>query len=137
MSNEFDLWYYGDGDGGYPRKEGRGDARKAFTVARKTVSLKELIEGRKRYAEQVKHTERQFIKLPGGWIRDERYADEFKSPVVEKTVWERREESMLLTYVKTGRWSGAENRQPTIEEARAKLHEAGWANMEPKLRVVG
>ena len=77
---EFDLWYYGTGeDKGYPRKEARGDARKAFTAARRIATLEELIEGRKRYAEQVVASERKFIKLPATWLRGECWCDEFES----------------------------------------------------------
>ena len=80
MTDEFDQWYYGEGDDkGYPRKEARGDARKAFTAARKIASLDELVEGRKRYAEEKQGVERQFIKLPAGWLRDERWCDVFES----------------------------------------------------------
>ena len=80
MTDEFDLWYYGEGDDkGYPRKEARGEARKAFTAARKIVGLDELIEGRKRYAEEKQGTERQFLKLPATWLRAECWCDVFES----------------------------------------------------------
>ena len=78
MTDEFDLWYYGEGDDkGYPRKEARGDARKAFIAARKIATLEELIEGRKRYAKEKQATERGFIKLPATWLRAECWDDEF------------------------------------------------------------
>jgi len=94
MSDEFDLWYYGDGDGGYPRKEARGDARKAFVQARRIASLDELVEGRKKYAAEKRGTERQFIKLPATWLRAECWCDDFTeepNPVRDMGIDERRE----------------------------------------------
>ena len=80
MNDEFDLWYYGEGDDkGYPRKEARGEARKAFTAARKIASLDELIEGRKRYAKEKHSTERQYLKLPATWLRAECWADLYEA----------------------------------------------------------
>ena len=77
---EFEQWYYGvdDDDPGYVRKEARGDAEKAFTQARRKVSLEELIAGRHKYAKQVVATERRFIKLPASWLRAECWADEYE-----------------------------------------------------------
>lgn len=76
---EFDLWYCGEGeDKGYPRKEARGDARKAFTAARKIATLDELIEGRRAYAKEIVGRERKFIKLPATWLRAECWCDEFE-----------------------------------------------------------
>ena len=80
---EFDLWYYGTGDdGGYIRKEGRGDARKAFRAARKIASLEALIEGRKRHTDYHRRegTEQRFIKMPGTWLRAECWVDEQPEP---------------------------------------------------------
>ena len=57
-------------------------------------------------------------------------------PHADKCFDQRRHESELHSYVTTGDWRGAENRQPTIEEARAELHREGWSGMEPKLNVV-
>ena len=77
MTDEFDLWYYGEGeDKGYPRKKARGDAKRAFAQARKVASLNELIEGRKRYAEAERDTEAKFTRLPATWLRGEGWADE-------------------------------------------------------------
>ena len=80
MIDEFDLWYYGSGDDkGYPRKEARGEARKAFAAARKIASLEELIEGRKRYAKEKQGVERQFLKLPATWLNKECWADLYEA----------------------------------------------------------
>lgn len=80
MTDEFDLWYYGEGDDpGYVRKQARGRARVAFEKARKVATLDELIEGRKRYAEHVEGKERNWIQLPATWLNGEGWADEFES----------------------------------------------------------
>ncbi|MDH3376211.1 MAG: hypothetical protein OEQ39_04485 [Gammaproteobacteria bacterium] len=79
---DFDLWYYGEGeDKGYPRKEGRGDAKKAFAAALKIATLDELIDGRQRYAAHLEATatERKYIKMPGTWLRAECWADEYEA----------------------------------------------------------
>lgn len=90
MSDEFDLWYYGSGeDKGYPRKEARGDARKAFKAARKAATMEELIEGRRLYARKVRDTERQFIKLPATWLRAECWADEHVEEQRFSDPWDR------------------------------------------------
>lgn len=60
----------------YPRKEGKGDARKAFTTARKTTSIDTILDGLHRYKLATVLTERQFVKMPGPWLRSERWTDE-------------------------------------------------------------
>lgn len=59
----------------YPRKEAKGDARKAFKAALRKTDLATLVAATKRYATEVRGTERKFQKLPGGWLRDERWLD--------------------------------------------------------------
>ena len=66
----FDDWWKH-----YPRKEAKGDARKAFKAALRKTDLATLIATTKRYATEVRGTERKFQKLPGGWLRDERWLD--------------------------------------------------------------
>lgn len=66
----FDDWWKH-----YPRKEAKGDARKAFKAALRKTDLATLVAATKRYAIEVRGTERKFQKLPGGWLRDERWLD--------------------------------------------------------------
>lgn len=66
----FDDWWKH-----YPRKEAKGDARKAFKAALRKTDLATLVAATKRYATEVRGTERKFQKLPGGWLRDERWLD--------------------------------------------------------------
>lgn len=56
----------------YPRKQQKQDARKAWTQQRRLgVTPERLIAGAKGYAEyhQERGTSREYIKLPGGWLR--------------------------------------------------------------------
>lgn len=69
--DEFDQWY-----ARYPRKEAKDAAKKAFTKARKRVSLQELLLGLDRYIVSVNGKERQFIALPGSWLNAGRWQDE-------------------------------------------------------------
>lgn len=71
----FDDWWKH-----YPRKEAKGDARKAFKAALRKTDLATLIATTKRYATEVRGTERKFQKLPGGWLRDERWLDYGSQP---------------------------------------------------------
>lgn len=61
----------------YPKREGRADALKAWKAAIKKATPDTIIAAATRYAEQctAKHTEAGFIKLAGGWLRSERWAD--------------------------------------------------------------
>lgn len=61
----------------YPRKQGKADALKAFVVVRKKkVPLKALMEGAQAYALLNIGEDKSFLKLPGGWLRGERWEDE-------------------------------------------------------------
>ncbi|MET0994725.1 MAG: hypothetical protein ABWY20_11905 [Mycobacterium sp.] len=69
--DEFDQWY-----AGYPRKEAKDAAKKAFAKARKSASLSELLSGLSQYNEAVAGKERQFIALPATWLNAGRWQDE-------------------------------------------------------------
>ena len=60
----------------YPRKQGKADALKAFTAARKKTPAKTIIDGAQAYALLNIGEDKSFLKLPGGWIRGERWEDE-------------------------------------------------------------
>ena len=60
----------------YPRKQGKADALKAFTAARKKTPAKTIIDGAQAYALLNIGGDKSFLKLPGGWIRGERWEDE-------------------------------------------------------------
>lgn len=61
----------------YPRKEGKGDARKAWAALRPTADLVETIcAAVEQQAASLKwRAEPQFIPGPGKWLRHERWAD--------------------------------------------------------------
>lgn len=69
--DEFDQWY-----SRYPKKEAKEAARKAFTKARKTVTLQELLNGVDRYVSATQDKDRQFLALPATWLNAGRWADE-------------------------------------------------------------
>jgi hypothetical protein len=69
--SEFDQWY-----SKYPRKESKGQARKAFAAARRIVSLETLLAGRDRYAQACSGRDPKYIRLPATWLNGEGWADE-------------------------------------------------------------
>jgi hypothetical protein len=69
--DEFDQWY-----AGYPRKEAKDAAKKAFAKARKSASLPELLSGLSQYNKVVAGKERQFVALPATWLNAGRWQDE-------------------------------------------------------------
>lgn len=72
--SDFDSWY-----AKYPRRDAKGQARKAFHAARKKVDLSTLERGRDLYAAKVKldETERRYIKLPSTWLNGECWDDDY------------------------------------------------------------
>lgn len=63
---------------GYPKKVDRNDAVRAFAKvqAQGAITFEALLAARDRYAEQVRQTERQFIKAPAVWLNKGSYMDE-------------------------------------------------------------
>lgn len=76
--DEFDQWY-----SGYPKKEAKEAARRAFVKARRSTSLDELIAGRDRYVVSMQGKDRQYIALPATWLNAGRWADEPQDPLLE------------------------------------------------------
>jgi hypothetical protein len=63
----------------YPRKVGKQDAAKAFAaIAKKGVDLAHVTAAAGRYADanRAAGTELNFLKHPGGWLRDARFDDD-------------------------------------------------------------
>lgn len=67
----FENWW-----ANYPRKDGKGQARKAFRAALKKATIDELHAGLRRYADTVARSERKFIAMPATWLNGERWLDE-------------------------------------------------------------
>lgn len=60
----------------YPDSRARVDAIKAYSQALdRGIQPEAILAGAKRYAFEVKGKEREFIKMAGGWLRQERWAD--------------------------------------------------------------
>ena len=74
----FEDWYKD-----YPRKEGKGQARKAFRGALKKTDLETLKAGLQRYVKAVEGKEKQFIAMPATWLNGERWDDDY-TPVREE-----------------------------------------------------
>lgn len=80
--DEFDQWY-----SGYPRKEAKEAARRAFVKARKKASLDELTSGLSRYIEATKTKDREFIALPASWLNAGRWEDEIPQQAQTLSPW--------------------------------------------------
>lgn len=93
----------------YPRKDGRKDALKSYTRARKNGASKEaILSGAKAYVEQCKSqkTEKRYIAMPTTWLNQERWGwdysdgEPFKNSVsadfdIEEHVRQMQEEGLL------------------------------------------
>ena len=75
----------------YPRKQGKGAARKAFDKARKKVTLETMLAAveRQRRSEQWNRDGGQYIPMPATWLNQERWSDEetFNPPPSEMRGW--------------------------------------------------
>ena len=60
----------------YPRKQARPDALRAFKTARKATELAVIIAGLQAYKLATIGVDPSKIKMPAGWLRSERWADE-------------------------------------------------------------
>jgi hypothetical protein len=61
----------------YPRKESKGAALKAWEKARKIVDLETLAEATQAYTLMCLGKEKQFVKLPAGWLNDRKWEDDY------------------------------------------------------------
>lgn len=60
----------------YPRRIGKGAARKAFEKALKLASFEEIETGLRRQLSYYQSREQQFIPHPTTWLNQERWADD-------------------------------------------------------------
>lgn len=77
MSEDFDAFWEP-----YPRKEGKGAARKALKAALKKTDLDTILAGLSAYTTRVSRdgTERRFIKTPAAWLNGEHWDDDHSPP---------------------------------------------------------
>ena len=73
---EFDRFW-----SAYPRKVGKGDARRAWSKALKKASAGEIIARAEQYAWPE---DRQFIPHPATWLNAERWTDELVQPTADE-----------------------------------------------------
>ncbi|WP_022891231.1 helix-turn-helix domain-containing protein [Agromyces subbeticus] len=66
----------------FPRKQAKAPAAKAFAKARTNHSLETIMAGVRAYALVNAGGDKTKIKLPAGWLNDERFADEEQIPNV-------------------------------------------------------
>jgi hypothetical protein len=71
LAREFEMFWEV-----FPRKQAKAPAAKAFKTARKKVDMKILMRGVQAYALLNIGQDKSLIKLPAGWLNDERWADE-------------------------------------------------------------
>ena len=80
LANDFDEWW-----SVYPKKQGKDAARRKYLTIRKTVAAEPLLKGAREYALLKAGEDKQFVKLPAGWLNDGRWADDHSSAPVSPT----------------------------------------------------
>ena len=83
----FDEWWQA-----YPRKVGKGQARKAYTTALRKASDTVLLDAAREFAKRTKDADPKFIPHPATWLNGERWTDQpdVKKParIPGATEWE-------------------------------------------------
>lgn len=70
-AREFDEWW-----AIYPKKQAKEAARRKYLTVRKKVPADVLLRGVREYALLMAGEDKQFVKLPAGWLNDGRWADD-------------------------------------------------------------
>ena len=78
----FNDWYKN-----YPRKEGKGQARKAFKAAIKKTDLETMKAGLEKYIQSVEGKDKQFIAMPATWLNGERWDDDYDTQASGDDSW--------------------------------------------------
>jgi DNA-binding transcriptional MocR family regulator len=71
--------YFEDFWSKYPRKTGKGQARKAFDSSMKKATLAELMDGLDKFVSSSQGTETRFIAHASTWLNGERWLDEYEA----------------------------------------------------------
>lgn len=71
LDTMFDEWW-----AAYPRKQGKPDALKAFKATLKTTDITTLMIATRAYTLLNAGQEKSYLKMPAGWLRSGRWADE-------------------------------------------------------------
>lgn len=64
----------------YPRKVGKGAARKAYAKAIRIASHDDIMFGLSQQIPAMQSKEKQFVPHPGTWLNQERWSDEPEQP---------------------------------------------------------
>lgn len=133
IEDEFEQWWKH-----VPRKEAKGDARKAFKAALKKTSLEVLTNSMQRYALTVRDSEKRFIKMPAGWLRDERWNDfgDRTEGSQTKTIQKPSMAPGELSKEEVDRILGPDNYSPVpTDEARAAGNIGAWMMQQHEERL--
>ena len=80
--NMFNDWYKD-----YPKKVGKGQARKAFKAALKKTDLETLKAGLAKYLKTVEGKDKEFIANPATWLNGERWDDDYSEQTSGDDSW--------------------------------------------------
>ena len=123
------------------RRCGRKEGERAYHRAMKATTPERFLTGLQAYI-KGKEDWRAWVHFTT-FCNQERWdidPADYEEPV-EKTHDQRRHESELFAFLRTGEWRGSVNMQPTRDEAIERLRKAGgWDSfldeLEPRLRIV-
>ena len=117
------------------KAQGKPKTFEALANALEITTYEVICEGLVAYIDHKPEDQRYC--MASVFLNQQRWTAEYSEPIVEKSYEQRRRETEMYSFVTYGKWHGAENVKPTVEEARAYLHEHGWENMGPEaLRLV-
>ena len=112
----------------FPRREGKGAARKSWDKATLLATIPEIMEGAKKYAEVAKTKEKQYICMASTWLNQERWTDEhetrkpaYSRHCPQRTFAEIQAEKRAKDALVCGDDQGQERRTGTKEPQMARL----------------
>lgn len=121
MEQQFDQFWRE-----YPRKVGKGAARKAFLKAIRVAPFERILAGLERYKAEISGREMRYVAHPASWLNGERWDDEpganrqetiYEAPRVDDVTvtWRAR----LTNYKRGGFWPS--NWGPRPEEGNSEI----------------
>lgn len=113
----------------YPKRRGKGAARRSYARARKLASHEEIMEGVEKYRQaEPWRGDLQFCCLPATWLNQERWDDEYDEPMKKVPVSDRHK---LTAFIAHGIWRDGWGRAPIdVPEAMARLDALGIRDYE-------
>jgi hypothetical protein len=111
----------------YPRRVGKGAAKKAYSNAAKRASFEEITAGARRYAAESVGREAQYIKMPATWLNADCWLDEPERKTQANVVGFRKE----FKPEPEGPKVSEEERQANLAKlAKIKFGGKGWLRHE-------